>query len=113
MSNEINEFFAKFQGDVEKMKVQMPDMSSGFGPMFSKIMKDGVISLKQKELIAVSLGVALQCDPCIKLHTKKSLDAGATKEEILEAVSVAVVMAGGPAYTHLPVVMDTIEALQS
>ncbi|MFQ6035773.1 MAG: carboxymuconolactone decarboxylase family protein [Sedimentisphaerales bacterium] len=43
---------------------------------------------------------------------QKSLDAGATKQQILEAASVAVMMGGGPAYTHVPLVMETLEALQ-
>jgi len=47
------------------------------------------------------------------LHVQKCLDAGATKEQILEAASVAVMMGGGPAYTHIPVVMETLETLQS
>jgi AhpD family alkylhydroperoxidase len=86
---------------------------NGFGGMFARIMKDGVVSLKTKELIAVSIGVAIQCEPCIRLHVQKCLDAGCTKEEILEATSVAVMMSGGPAYTHMPMVIETIEALQA
>ena len=74
-------------------------------------MKEGAISLKEKELIALGIGVAMHCEPCIRMHTQKCLAAGATKEQILEAASVAVVMAGGPAYTHVPLVIDTLEAL--
>ncbi|NIP24058.1 MAG: carboxymuconolactone decarboxylase family protein, partial [Phycisphaerae bacterium] len=51
--------------------------------------------------------------PCIAAHVKKCIDAGATKEQILEAASVAVMMNGGPAYMHIPVVMDTLETLES
>ena len=80
--------------------------------MFSKIMKDGALSLREKEFIALGIGVAKCCVPCIRAHTQRCLDAGATKEQILEAACVAVMMGGGPAYTHIPVVMDTLEALQ-
>ena len=112
MANETKEFFEKFKNDVAKIKEQIPDMVSGFAGMFSKIMKDGAISLKEKEFIALGIAVAQCCVPCIRAHVKKSLEAGATKEQILEAASVAVMMGGGPAYTHIPVVMDTLEALQ-
>jgi AhpD family alkylhydroperoxidase len=74
-------------------------------------MKDGALSLKEKELIALGIGVAMHCEPCIRAHTQKCLAAGATKEQILEAAAVAVVMAGGPAYTHVPLVIDTLETL--
>jgi len=94
------------------MKEQAPDAVNGFAAMFSKIMKDGALSLREKELIALGIGVVQRCAPCIRLHVQKSLDAGATKEQILEAASVAVMMGGGPAYTHVPLVVETLEALQ-
>jgi AhpD family alkylhydroperoxidase len=113
MGNEAKEFFEKLQNDVTKMKEQIPDTINGFGSLFGKVMKDGALSLREKELVAIGIGVAQQCAPCIKAHTKKCLEAGATKEQILEAASVAVMMSGGPAYMHIPVVMDTLEALES
>ncbi|MFB0524194.1 MAG: carboxymuconolactone decarboxylase family protein [Phycisphaerae bacterium] len=112
MGNEVKEFFEKFKNDVAKMKEQAPDTVNGFAAMFSKIMKDGALSLREKELIALGIGVVQRCTPCIRLHVQKSLDAGATKEQILEAASVAVMMGGGPAYTHVPLVVETLEALQ-
>jgi AhpD family alkylhydroperoxidase len=111
MSQEIKEFFEKFKKDAAKMKEQTPDMINGFGGLFSKVMGEGTITVLEKEFIAVAIGVAIRCEPCIKLHIKKCLDAGATKEQILEAASVAVMMGGGPAYTHIPVVIDTLETL--
>jgi len=113
MASEVKEFFEKFKNDVAKMKEQAPDTVNGFATMFSKIMKDGTLSLREKELIALGIGVAQRCVPCIRAHVQKSLDAGATKEQILEAASVAVMMGGGPAYTHIPVVIETLEALRS
>ena len=112
MTEDIKSFFEKYQIDFSKMKRQIPDTISGFGGLFSKVMKDGAMSLKEKELAAIAIAVAIQCEPCIKLHCKKCLEAGATKEQILEAASVAVMMAGGPAFTHIPVVIDTLEALE-
>ena len=113
MGNEIKELFDKFKKDSAKMKEQIPDTINGFGGLFSKVMKDGALSLREKELVALGIGVAQRCTPCIVAHTKKCLVAGATKEQILEAASVAVVMNGGPAYMHIPVIIDTLEALES
>jgi len=113
MTSECKEFFEKFKSDVVKMKQQIPDTVNGFATMFSKIMKDGALTLREKELVALGIGVAQRCVPCIRAHVQKSLDVGATREQILEAASVAVMMGGGPAYTHVPVVIETLEALQS
>lgn len=113
MENEAKEFFEKFKSDMAKMKEQIPDTTNGFAGLFHKVMKDGALSVREKELVALGIGVAKCCVPCIRGHVENCLDAGATKEQILEAASVAVMMGGGPAYTYIPVVMDTLEALQS
>ena len=72
---------------------------------------EGSITVLQKELVAVGIATAIQCEPCIKLHVKKCFDASATKEQVIEAACVAVMMSGGPAYTHIPMVIDTLETL--
>ena len=112
MAEDVQAWFQDFKKSAGKLKEQAPDVMNGFGGMFAKIMRDGAVSLKTKELIAVSIGVAIQCEPCIRLHVQKCLDIGCTKEEILEATSVAVMMSGGPAYTHMPMVLETIEGLE-
>lgn len=113
MADETKAFFEKFDKDLAKMKEKLPDAIGGFGIMFGKIMKDGALTIREKELVALGIAVAMQCEPCIKLHIKKCLTAGATKEQILEAASVSIMMAGGPAYTHIPMVLDTLEGLES
>jgi AhpD family alkylhydroperoxidase len=58
------------------------------------VYKDGALNLKTKRLIALACGFQINCTRCIQGQTKDAVAAGATKEEILEAVSVAVVMGG-------------------
>jgi len=110
--DKTREYFAKFKTDVDKMKAEIPDTTQGFAGLFGKVMKDGAITAREKELIALGIGVAMYCPPCIRAHTQKCLEAGATRQQILEAASVAVMMGGGPAYTHVPVVLDTLDDLQ-
>ncbi|OHB50685.1 MAG: hypothetical protein A2Y10_02285 [Planctomycetes bacterium GWF2_41_51] len=105
------EFYETIGQKMEKMKKDAPNMVAGFGGLFSKVMVDGAISLREKELIALSIAVAVNCHPCIMAHVKKCLETGSSKEQILDAVSVAVVMGGGPAYMHVLEVMDALEAL--
>jgi AhpD family alkylhydroperoxidase len=110
MSEEVKAFYKKFEDDTEKMKKMAPNMMSGFGGLFQKVMAEGKLSVREKELIAVGIAMAIQCKPCIFLHVKKCLGSGATREEILEAAQVAVMMAGGPGFTHMPEVIDALEA---
>jgi len=85
MSDDVKAFYEKFAGDMGRMKQETPDAINGFGMLFSKVMKDGAISLLEKEFVAVGIAVALQCSPCIKLHVKKCLEAGAGREQVLDA----------------------------
>ncbi len=52
---------------------------------------------KTKELIAIAVSVAVRCDDCIGFHVKAAVDRGATREEILETLGVAIYMGAGPA----------------
>ena len=107
------EFLTKFQDDLEKMKLQANATLNGFAGLVSKTMSEGKLSVKSKELVAIGIAVAKQCEPCIKLHVKKCLDAGATRGEILEAAGVAVMMGGGPSYTHIPMIIESLDELES
>ena len=105
------EFLGQFNKDMGKMKSQAGDMVGAFGNLFAKTMGEGALSVKHKELIALGIAISVQCEPCIMLHVKKCLDAGASKEEMIEVCNVSVLMSGGPAYTHVPMVMNAIEDL--
>ena len=112
MPNEAKAFFEKFETGMKKMRDTAPATVNGFMGLFSKVMGDGAMTVREKELVALGIAVAVQCEPCIRLHVQKCLAAGATKEQIIESASVAVMMAGGPAFTHLPMVIETLEALE-
>jgi len=62
------------------------------------VMEDGKVKTKEKELIAMGIAVGLRCLPCIYAHTSAALNMGATPEEVMEAASVAILMAGGRAW---------------
>ena len=113
MPDETQTFLEKFKGDIDKMRQAAPDMLKGFGGLFLNVMKDGALQRKQKELVAVGIALAQRCEPCIRLHVQKCLEAGNSPAEIIEAASVAVVMQGGPAYTYFPIVLETLESLAS
>ena len=111
--NKTRDYIAKFRADIGKMKAEIPDTTQGFAGLFGKVMKDGALTVREKELIAIGIGVAIQCEPCIRGHVENCLDAGATRQQVLEAASVAVMMGGGPAYVYIPMVIEALDDLQS
>jgi AhpD family alkylhydroperoxidase len=112
MSNEVATFFERWLTDQGRMKELAPDILRGFGGLFQAVMKEGALTAREKELIALAIGLAVRCVPCINLHVEKCLKAGATREQILEAAGVAVMMQGGPSFTHVPEVIHALEHLE-
>src|SRR5262245_13427455 len=101
MTNQVATFFEGWQADRQTMKEQAPEVARGVGTFYQTVMKDGALSLREKELIALAIGLALRCTPCINLHVQGCLKAGATRQQIWEAAGVAVMMQGGPTFTHV------------
>jgi AhpD family alkylhydroperoxidase len=110
VGNDIQEKMNEFFEYTAKFGEMYPEIAQGFMSLMGGVMQDGKLGVKEKELIAVGIAVGLRCLPCIHAHTKSALNMGATKEEIIEAASVAVMMAGGPGMAHVVEVMKAIDA---
>jgi AhpD family alkylhydroperoxidase len=77
-----------------------PDAMRGFASLATAATASNAIDTKTKELMAVAIGIVIHCDGCIAYHTKMAHQHGATKQELLETVSLAVYMGGGPAAVY-------------
>ena len=103
--NEIYDFSAKIE---EKC----PDVGAAFSNLQDSIIyKEGALSIKEKEFIALGIAVSMGCEYCVYAHTAGAMQSGATEEEILEAASIALYMQGGPGLTNIKYVFNALEAL--
>jgi AhpD family alkylhydroperoxidase len=73
----------------------MPDIAENFDSLMEITFKDGALSSKMKELIALGISVCVRCEPCMHYHMEHAIKKGATKEEVLEAMQVGYEMAAG------------------
>ena len=80
-----------------KFKQELPETMAAHDAFRDEVYKDGALSHKVKRLIALGIALRAGCTACIMYQTKLAVEAGATKAEVLEAVSVAVAMGGTPA----------------
>jgi AhpD family alkylhydroperoxidase len=78
-----------------------PVAFKGYSNFSAVSTKAGKLSTKFKEIIAVAVAHATQCPYCIDVHTKNAVKAGATQEELSEAVLVTSALLAGGAYAHL------------
>ena len=86
-----------------------PETMRHFKLFMGQVLKEGILDTKTKELITVGTAITARCKYCIALHVKKALDAGATKDEIMEAATVAMLMGGGPAMTYIVEVKKALD----
>jgi 4-carboxymuconolactone decarboxylase len=113
MSEAARAHYETWAEEIATMKAAAPDVVRGFGTMFHKLMGEGALSVREKELIALGIGMALRCEPCIYSHLEKAIEAGATREQIIEMAGVVVTMQGGPGYVYVPKLLAALEAMET
>ena len=77
-----------------------PEVMKAFSAIARAALKENVLDAKTKELIALAISVAIRCDDCIAFHTKAAVDKGASREELLETLGMAIYMGTGPAVMY-------------
>jgi AhpD family alkylhydroperoxidase len=87
-----------------------PDIVRGYRTLSDAGQKTNHLDAKTRELIALAVGVTLRCDGCITTHTSAAIKSGASKEEIVEALGVAISVNAGAALVYSARVLDAFEA---
>jgi AhpD family alkylhydroperoxidase len=82
--------------ELRSLRGGAPEVMKAFAAMAQSALAEGVLEPKIKELIAIAVSVATRCDDCIGFHIKAAVDRGATREEILETLGMAIYMGAGP-----------------
>lgn len=72
---------------------------------------DGALPSKIKELIAVGISVTIDCESCMQWHIEQAAAAGASAQEVFEAVEVGIEMGGGPATVSARFALEVLEAV--
>jgi AhpD family alkylhydroperoxidase len=78
----------------------IPGTMKGFADCANTAKLPGALDAKTKELMATAISIALRCDGCIGFHVGGALRHGATREEMMETIAVAIMMNGGPATVY-------------
>ncbi len=100
MDKSFPEITRTISANMRKLRSDIPGAMKGFSALAQAAAKDGALDKKTKELIALALGVAAHYDGCIGFHTEALVRLGATRQEIEEALGMAVYMGGGPSLMY-------------
>lgn len=96
------EIINELKEPTRSLRSATPDVWAGFGSMHQAAVADGALPGKVKELMALAIAVVKQCDGCIAYHAKAAAMRGATRDEVAEALGVALLMDGGTASVYGP-----------
>ncbi len=72
-----------------------PEIGRPFHEFYQACLTKGVLDKKTKELLMASLASVFRCPHCTETHIKGAMEAGASKEEITEALLIAAVEGAG------------------
>jgi AhpD family alkylhydroperoxidase len=103
-----NEYRAQLTAGVKEIGQLSPGTVKGYVEISSAGQKNDLLGAKTRELIALAVAVTVRCDGCITVHTEAALRHGATREEIAEALGVAVAVNAGAALVYSTRVMDAV-----
>lgn len=100
MKKDVRAMLGDFMNGLNDLGETNGESVNAFMNLLGTSYAEGAISTKIKELISVAIAVYNRCEYCIVFHTYKALEAGATREEILESAMVSVAFGGGPTMAY-------------
>jgi len=104
-----NAYQAELTKAIPEFAKLTPDSLKGYQTLSAANAKNSLLGAKMRELISVAVAVTTRCDGCT-FHTDAALKAGATKQEIAEALGVAMAMNAGAALIYFLRALDSVEA---
>lgn len=83
-----------------ELRKLIPDTVAAFGGLSKAAQTPGTLDKKTKELLALAISVAIRCEGCVAYHARGAKRTGASRQEIAEALGVAIQMGGGPSMNY-------------
>ena len=94
-------------GELAKLS---PDTLKGYQALLGAGGRSGKFDAKTRELVALACAVTLRCDGCITVHTKAAIAHGATRDEVAEALGVAIALGAGATLVYSARTLDAYAA---
>jgi AhpD family alkylhydroperoxidase len=104
-----NEYRGQLAAGVKELGQLSSETIRGYVALSSAGQKTDLLGAKVRELIALAVAVTARCDGCIAVHTEAAIRSGASKEEIAEALGVAIAVNAGAALVYSTRVMDAVK----
>lgn len=111
MMQDWPQLIENMNGGVKTLRQAVPDVMKGFSAMAQAALAANALDKKTKELIALAIGVAVRCEPCIAYHAEAAAKMGATRAEVQETMAMAVYMGAGPSVMYAAKALEAFDQL--
>jgi len=112
MQNPIEEFNSYRSKMNDKLLADNNKIIKRIFNLDTNAFQEGALDVKTKELLGLVASTVLRCDDCVKYHLESSHNAGVSKEEIMESLSIATLVGGTIVIPHLRRAYEYWEALE-
>ena len=106
-----SEYLGELKSTIGKISKLSPDVIKGYQLITNAKTANPTLDQKTRELISLAVAVTVRCDGCIAVHTEAAKKHGATEEEIMEALGVAVAINAGAALVYSARTIDAYKNL--
>lgn len=113
MNTVVRDILKAFTDGLDDLAQEYNEETVVFMKMLENIYKKDHLDIKTKELISVAIAAYARCEYSIVYHVYKAFEAGAEKEEIMEAGFVATAYGGGPSMAYMATLLkDSVEEFE-
>ena len=104
-----SELTTELKGLMRSLRGDTPDVMKAFSGMAQAALVPKALDAKTKELIAIGISVAIRCDDCIAFHVKAAMEHGATRQEVVDTLGMAIYMGAGPSVMYASHAIEAFE----
>lgn len=90
----------ELSGAIKEVRLGTPEVMKAFSAMAKAATESGALDTKTKELIALAIAVAIRCDGCVAFHAEAAVRHGASRDEVMEVMGMALYMGAGPSLMY-------------
>jgi AhpD family alkylhydroperoxidase len=98
---------------LKELRAGAPDVMKSFSAMARAALEHKALDPKTKELIALAISVAVRCDTCIAFHAQSAMKHGATRDEVMETVGIAIYMGAGPSVMYAAQAVEAFDQFRA
>jgi len=111
MSTDWNGLLGDAMQDLGALAKGNPKIMSAIRTFDEAAAAHDALDAKTRELIALAVAATTRCETCIAVHSKAAVDAGASREELLETLAVAIGLNAGAAFVYSSHILNAFDTL--